>query len=123
MLDPSISKALQSFVRGEIAEDALKQYGISFDLDEDILREEFIKSPLVVCTQDVSIGILRKLQSCGSARRWAFIVLQSSRFDFDDNAPNHDEIMQVLWDMSFSNPISPDLLEIISNIANGFDNK
>lgn len=68
--------------------------------------------------QDIALGLAAYRHDPVAAREWARIVLAGSVFldlDFNDD-PEHDELLGILWDMSFGESIDDQQWELVGRV-------
>jgi hypothetical protein len=106
------------YVRGEAREDALEDIGAilllsSRSFDESGGRGQHVN----VSLPDIAKGALRNYHDPVARHLWSIIVYHASFIEYDNESETGDFVVEILWDMAFNNPISPERVVGLQKIA------
>jgi hypothetical protein len=109
---------IRQVVRGERPWTDLQTIGMSIRLEGN---QWSVENPshlsAAADVHDLARGFLAHLANSRALREWAFVV---EAIDVDLDAESHpagETLRTALWDASFGNPISPDVVQTIERVA------
>lgn len=113
---------LEQFVRGEVPLRAVSWAGVEILIEGERISAE--NPARIFCepsAQDVARGFVRHQAKHEDLAKWAQVLLAGSSFiDLGriEKDANGDLLLEGLWDASFGEPVSENVLELVRRLAN-----
>jgi hypothetical protein len=113
-------RLIRAVVRGEKSWHDLSSLGIAIlplDTGFEVLNNDQIRG--AATASDVAAGVVHFSNEGEALREWASILLGAASFvDLSLNThPRGEELLDILWDLSFGEPLSRGALSLASQIA------